>query len=63
MKTQKILFCHVHLEHLECSLQPSPPGCFTKKLSEARGNVPDPSPNHRDMSDSNVERKAYMHKT
>ena len=27
-----------HLEHLECSLQPSPPGCFTKKLSEARGN-------------------------
>ena len=22
-----------HLEHLECSL-----GCFTKKLSEARGN-------------------------
>ena len=26
-----------HLEHL-CSLQPSPPGCFTKKLSEARGN-------------------------
>ena len=25
-------------EHLECSLQPSPPGCFTKKLSEARGN-------------------------
>ena len=28
----------VHLEHLECSLQPSPPGCFTKKLSEARGN-------------------------
>ena len=29
---------HGHLEHLECSLQPSPPGCFTKKLSEARGN-------------------------
>ena len=31
---------HVHwwMEHLECSLQPSPPGCFTKKLSEARGN-------------------------
>ena len=28
----------MHLEHLECSLQPSPPGCFTKKLSEARGN-------------------------
>jgi len=27
-----------HLEHLECSLQPSPPGCFAKKLSEARGN-------------------------
>ena len=27
-----------NLEHLECSLQPSPPGCFTKKLSEARGN-------------------------
>ena len=26
------------LEHLECSLQPSPPGCFTKNLSEARGN-------------------------
>ena len=26
------------MEHLECSLQPSPPGCFTKKLSEARGN-------------------------
>jgi hypothetical protein len=26
------------LEHLECSLQPNPPGCFTKKLSEARGN-------------------------
>lgn len=26
------------LEHLECGLQPSPPGCFTKKLSEARGN-------------------------
>ena len=24
--------------HLECSLQPSPPGCLTKKLSEARGN-------------------------
>jgi len=29
---------NAHLEHLECSLQPSPPGCFTKKLSEARGN-------------------------
>ena len=28
----------VYLEHLECNLQPSPPGCFTKKLSEARGN-------------------------
>ena len=28
-----------HLEHLECSLQPSPPGCFTKKLSEARGTL------------------------
>ena len=28
----------VHLEHLECSLQPSPPGCFTRKLSEARSN-------------------------
>jgi hypothetical protein len=27
-----------HLEHLNCSLQPSPPGCFTEKLSEARGN-------------------------
>ena len=27
-----------HLEHLECGLQPSPPGCFTIKLSEARGN-------------------------
>ena len=26
------------MEHLECILQPSPPGCFTKKLSEARGN-------------------------
>ena len=24
-----------NLEHLECSLQPIPPGCFTKKLSEA----------------------------
>ena len=23
---------------MQCSLQPSPPGCFTKKLSEARGN-------------------------
>ena len=30
-----------HLEHLECSLQPSPPGCFTEKLSEARGNERD----------------------
>ena len=30
--------CQSYLEHLECSLQPSPPGCFTKKLSEARGN-------------------------
>ena len=26
------------MEHLECSLQPSPPGCFANKLSEARGN-------------------------
>ena len=26
------------LEHLECSLQPIPPACFAKKLSEARGN-------------------------
>ena len=26
------------MEHLECRLQPLPPGCFTKKLSEARGN-------------------------
>ena len=33
-----IHFGTTHLEHLECSLQPSPPGCFTRKLSEARGN-------------------------
>ena len=27
-----------HLEHLECDLQPLLPGCFTKKLGEARDN-------------------------
>jgi hypothetical protein len=32
------VFAIQYLEHLECSLQPSPPGCITKKLSEARGN-------------------------
>jgi hypothetical protein len=31
-----IHFGTTHLEHLECSLQPSPPGCFTKKLRGAR---------------------------
>ena len=27
-----------HLEHLECRLQPIPPGCFTEKLGWTRGN-------------------------
>ena len=36
----EVIFGFALLEHLECecSLQPSPPGCFAKKLSEARGN-------------------------
>lgn len=29
-----------HLEHLECNLQPSPPGCFTKKLVGRRLPAP-----------------------
>ena len=36
---RKLSALWVHLEHLECSLQPSPPGCFTKKLSEVTGSL------------------------
>jgi hypothetical protein len=36
--THAYIDMYMYLEHLECSLQPSPPGCFTIKLSEARSN-------------------------